>query len=311
MGKSNLLVTFVLIVSIAINIFFLVQTDEASEASEINTKYPLLSKRLSVENKNDFLLNFQPLRKEVNAYIGSNKDYKIEYYFEYLPSGMTIGVNERSQFPAGSLVKIPIILAIYKKIEKGEISKKDLLTLEEKHQDKEFGSFWKKPVGTKITVEEAVKLALIESDNTAFLMLNPLLSYEEKEDAYNQTDISFVEVDGEPKPYVSAKSNASAFKALFLSVYLNQENSSEVLSYLSQSNFNDGLLRFINSDVKVAHKIGVANFLGEPSSSDCGIFYLPKRPYFLCVMVHGDREKALVHIGNLSKMTYEFVTKVE
>jgi hypothetical protein len=80
---------------------------------------------------------------------------------------------------------------------------------------------------------------------------------------------------------------------------------------MSQSNFNAGLLKYIDSDFRVSHKIGVASFLGEPSSSDCGIFYIPRRPYFLCVMVHGDRVKALEHIGDLSKMTYDFVTTVK
>lgn len=280
-----------------------------SEGENSTSNHPFLAKRLYVDNRNDFLLNFQPLRKALNKYITENKDVKIEYYFEYLPSGMSIGINEQNQVPAGSLIKIPAVMAVYKKIEQGKLRELDTITLQESHKDKEYGDFWKKPTGTKVTIEEAVREVLIHSDNTAYKMLLTVLSPAEFKEALEITDISIVNFGSEIKPYVSPKSNASALKALFLSVFLNQESSNKILSLMSQSTFNDGLKKNIPKEVKVAHKIGFASFLDKPSTSDCGIFYVPDRSYVLCIMVHGDRTTALEHIAKLSEMTYSYVAK--
>lgn len=304
---SNRMLLFILLgISISLNIFFFVSDRIIADSSK-QARFPFLSKRIYIQDQNDFLLNFQPLREAVNKYISRNEAEKIEYYFEYLPSGMSIGVNERKQFPAGSLGKVPIVLAVYKKIETGKIKENDLVTLSDKDKDKEFGDFWQKPTGTKITVEEAVRRTLTYSDNTTFRMLHSLLNEKDVLDAYNMMDISFVEVEGKSRPYISAKSNSSALKALFLSVYLKQEYSSKLLSFMSESPFNDGLTKYMEPGVKVSHKIGVASFLGTPTSSDCGIVYIPNRPYLLCIMVQGDRDTSLNHIAYLSKITDEYV----
>lgn len=310
MDKTKSILLLLLLLSIGINIFILLRDDTKPTIARSET-YAFLSKRVAVEDSNDFLLNFQPLREDINRYIREQQHQKIEYYFEYLPSGMTIGVNERNQFPAGSLGKIPIVLSIYKKMETGALNDSDTLTLREQDKDTEFGNFWKKPTGTKITIAEAVKLTLTESDNTTFRMLSSLLTDKEAYDAYSKMDISFVEVDGKLRPYISAKSNASAWKAMYLSVYVNEYNSNKLLSLMAQTPFKDGLTKYLDKSVIVSHKIGVANFLGEPSNSDCGIVYLPKRPYLLCIMVQGDQTVALQHIAILSKKTFDYVKNVK
>lgn len=308
---KKLLIAFLITSSLILNlvsvIYFLNHRNIPHSGKE-NNKYHLLAKRLLVEDNNDFFLNFQPLRRAVNEYIEKQTDTKIQYYFEYLPSGITIGVNERDILPSGSLVKTPGVLAIYKKIEKGELKETDEVALKAEFKDKEFGDFWQKPTGTKITIDEAIRLTLSESDNTTFRMILSLLSDKEIKEAYESTDLYFEPTEEGIRPYVSPKSYSSVFKALYLSVYLNPENSNKILQYLSESEFNAGILRHISPSPTVAHKIGVVRFDDEPVYSDCGIVYAPKRPYIICIMVHDEEEKALEHIAMLSRMTYEYIT---
>lgn len=64
----------------------------------------------------------------------------------------------------------------------------------------------------------------------------------------------------------------------------------------------------------MAHKFGIRNT--EPQSpavhSDCGIVYLPKRPYILCVMVgSGDKKVASKYMHEISELVYTFVSEAK
>ena len=67
---------------------------------------------------------------------------------------------------------------------------------------------------------------------------------------------------------------------------------------------------YLPEEVKVAHKIGTYDATDQIHvQSDCGIVYIPERNYLLCVMVKGDDPIASRIIGDISKVTYNFVTK--
>ena len=71
------------------------------------------------------------------------------------------------------------------------------------------------------------------------------------------------------------------------------------------SAFDEGVRSPVPKKINVAHKFGIYNL--EPGNlqvhSDCGIFYVPKRSYILCVMVNsGDIGKTSGYMGDISKM---------
>jgi len=58
--------------------------------------------------------------------------------------------------------------------------------------------------------------------------------------------------------------------------------------------------------VPIAHKIGVA---GNQVQSDCGIVYIPERPYLLCVMLGENKERGSEVIAQVSRQAYDYVVK--
>lgn len=293
--------------SILGNIFLsvLLQKEKGTETIK-QEELPYLSKRIFVENQNDILINFIPLRRAVREYVEKIGD-NVGVYFEYLPSGTSIGANEKEEFQLVSLSKIPLVMSIYKKIERGKLSEDKILVIKKDHLNKEFGNLWKKGEGTNLSVKELIKLTLIESDNTAYNALASELTERELGEVYEGLDIE-LNLQGEIL-LVSPKSYSSIFRSLYLSSFLSEENSNLILDILTQTPFSDKIDAGVPDNVKVAHKIGVFEIKERPENAyiDCGIVYVPDRPYILCIFVNDSNEQAQKHMSEISEMIYDYI----
>lgn len=313
MKRSSVALVFV---SIALNIITIayILTPLAKKTTDQSTvlrkTFPLLSPRVFIENPNDILINFMELRTKLRTYTDSVKN-PLGIYFEYLPSGVSIGINEKESFVLASLLKVPLVMGVYKNIEDGSIKKSDMKTIEEKHLDPYFGVLWKKGPGTKLSIEDLIRYTLTQSDNTAQRMLFTTLSDKNVEDVFDSLDIPR-ELTG-TQPVVSAKNYSSILRSLYLSSYLHEENSQEMLTLLTQSPFSDKIVAGVPANITVAHKIGV-HLGGEKNKeiyTDCGIVYIPERPYIICIMTKSDEPSARTVMKNLSKIIYDYVSSAQ
>lgn len=281
---------------------------------EASTQYPYLSKRIFAENQNDILINFIPLRQTMREYI-NKQEGKVGVYFEYLPSGISIGVNDKVELRLASLSKVPIAMSIYKKIEREQMSPSDVLVIEKSHLDQGFGTLWKRGEGAELSVQKLIELSLIESDNTAYNALLGQLTGQELNEVYRSLDISITVGTGEDEKYlrVSPKNYSSIFRSLYLSSFLSKENSNHILKLLTQTTFNDKIAAGVPDTIKVSHKIGTFEDVDTSQDVfiDCGIIYVPNRPYILCAFVLDTNEEAQKHMLYISKAVYEYITKVE
>jgi len=121
---------------------------QSTQDSSQEEKYPLISKRVFVEKPNDILINFVPLRKALRDMLLSQDD-KVSLYFEYLPSGTSIGINEKNEVRLSSLSKIPTAMAIYAKIKAGALSKDQEIIIEENLLTQNLALFGKKGLAQK------------------------------------------------------------------------------------------------------------------------------------------------------------------
>ncbi len=314
MKRKNFL-TILLVVSVVLNAWlaYTAFTNNTSQEklAENTPDFPLLSKRIFVEDPNDVILNFIPLRQALREYV-PEQNGKVGVYFEYLPSGVSIGVNEKEEIPIASLSKVPIAMSIMKKIEHGSLSLNNILTVQKKHLDSKFGTLWKKGEGATFSVEELIHFSLIESDNTANDILFDQLTANEINAVYENFDINVNTKDAVQK--ISPKSYSSIFRSLFLSSFLSEEHSSYILDLLTKTNFNDKIPSGVPPSVRVAHKIGVFQRMDNKQNvfTDCGIVYVPKRQYILCIFVEtSDENEARKHMSYLSNVIYQYITIVQ
>lgn len=308
----------ILVFSLVLNVAFAWAEWRTAGISSALQSYslPLLSKRIFASQPNDLIINFTHLRSELRSMIAQRQDLRVGLYFEYLPSGVSIGVNDQEPFISASLLKTPFIMGLMHNIENGFLNEDAMITLDDEDLDSSFGNLWRKGAGYKLTVGEAIQIALAESDNTAVRALNKLSTEDLVVEVYEALDIPLTVEEGAGLVLTTPKSYASVFRCLYLSCFLTFDSSHKILSVLASSIFHDGLAEGIPHNVPFSHKVGVFN----PSDAskilrlDCGIAYLPKRPYLLCVFIEGDKDRVrdmLAFAREISARIYRYVSETD
>ena len=293
----------VLVVLNLFTIFYFTQIKDGSknQTEETEDKFQLLNPARKSVNQKDLIINIQPLRDELNKYEGQ-KDISI--YFEYLPTGANISINKDAQFWPASLLKLPVAMAVAKKIEKGEWKWDNKLVLMAADKEESFGTLFKEPTGSIFTIEDLVRRALVDSDNTANFILVRNLETREIYDVYEHLGAGdFFSAGGE----IGAKKYSANFRALYNSSYLSEESSQKLLAYLSETRFDEYLKGGLPEGTVYAHKIGVAE--DKNVYMDSGIIYAPNRPYILTVMVSGrDKREAEDLMKKISEQVFNYVS---
>lgn len=302
----SVLFIVLLVVSIITNVVLIVKNSSSGNEGQTASKvdYPLLSRRIFLDSPNDVLINFVPLRKSIEKKLAAVDAHK-SFYFEYLSGGTSIRVGSNNELVAASLIKLPLAMNLFKAAELGRIDLDKTVTVQESDLDGAYGELWRKGAGYTITLRQAAQLMLEKSDNTAahvvFDHVKGLLK--EDEQSLNQLDIEQNLQNGQA--VIDAESYASVLRSLYLSSYLNKTDSQEVLTYLTHSEETRRLTAQLPDGVTVAHKNGVFN--SSWSESDCGIVYVPKRPYILCIMLGLPEEQSNLLIAQLSREIYDYV----
>lgn len=282
----------------------------AAAAQEKAKDYNLLAKRLFTEDPNDSWVNFSTLRKEINDYY-TNNNLAGSIYFEFLPTGTSIRINGDEEQVAASLIKLPAAMDLYKAAELGKVNLDDTVTLRQEWLDSQYGELYKKGAGYTLTLREAVKIMLEQSDNTALKAVSSKLANQLASDqnVFASLDMDFVQ-NQDLTVSIGARSYSSTLKCLYFACFNSKEDSQELLGYLTKSDFNSRIVAGVaDKNIPVAHKIGT-NF--NKTQSDCGIVYYPKRNYVLCAMIQGpESAESDKHISEISKIVYRFIENIK
>ena len=313
--KQNKKLIFILLLLIAISIvangwllyFYIKNLDvnDVDSAVSENNKYNLLNPARKLVEQEDLIINFQPLRDYLNDKYEA--DPNVSVYFEYLPTGASIAINKDAEFYPASLLKVPVAMAVAKKVERGDWKWTNELVLMSTDKDDKFGTLYKETSNSTFTIEELVRRSLTDSDNTAHFILVRNLELEEIKDVYDHMGLKgFLETEGS----LSAKRYSVMIRALHSASYISEENSQKLLLYLTGSPFKDYIQSGLPQDIPFAHKIGVD--ADKKVNLDSGIIYAKGRPYILTVMIKDKDEQASKKImADISGKVYNYVKEYE
>ena len=256
---------------------------------ELTEKYSLLDPAALVVDEQDLLVRFQPLRSAMLAQFENHEKFDIGMYFEYLPTGANIVVNnDKAMWPA-SLIKIPVAMAVMKKVERGEWRLDNQLVILDEDKDASFGKLYLEPTGTTLTIEQLLKYTLVDSDNTAHFVLLRNLDAEELEDVFTHLGLDDVLEGLKKSPdansfdnRMTAKSYSVFFRSLFNASYLSPDYSQSFLNFLVTSP-DEFAKTGVPSEIIFAHKTGIREEDGV--WADSGIVYVDRRPYLITIMI--------------------------
>jgi beta-lactamase class A len=224
------------------------------------------------------------------------------FYVYELTDGNEYGQNQTMVFPAASLIKLPVILTLYKEAEAGRIDLETKYTLKEADKIGGAGFLQNKVAGTTYTYRQLAEFMGHYSDNTAFGIVRKLLGDAKIQSVIDGLGMSKTSL---AKNETSPEDVAKLFRQLYEGKVLNEKDKNEVLTFLTKTVFEDWIPAGIPTDIQVAHKIGkdVGTF------SDGGIVFGPK-PFVLVIMSKDAREEeAVAVLPKISKAVWEFGNK--
>ncbi len=230
---------------------------------------------------------------------------KVSVYFRDLNNGPWFGIDEKEEFIPGSLLKVPLMISVLREaMENPSILEREVLLEKDESFKQEIPPLNSLEFGKKYTVAQLVEVMIRFSDNSAADALFKVLKAERLEQSYSDLGISVPQND---QYKVSVRTYASFFRILYNATYVNQFYSEKALYLLANSEFSDGIVAGVPSSVPVAHKFGerLDEKTGLKQLHDCGIVYLPNRPYLLCVMSKGSNVKVLGEVAaDVSRVIY-------
>lgn len=256
------------------------------------------------------------LEKKVQTFIDTRIQNggasNMSLYISNYNTGQWVGVNENDPYDPASLFKVPLMIAYFQSAETNPSLLNQTLTFTGDNQniDEHYRSAHDIVANTAYTTDDLIKSMILNSDNTAAVLLEQYLDKNSLSEVY--TDLNLLPPSKSQPNSISAKKYAYFFRILYNATYLNHAFSEKALALLSQASFPQGIRGGVPASVVVAQKFGergiysTDHILLESELHDCGIVYKPSSPYLICIMSRGKNFDALSqNIRDLSSLVYK------
>lgn len=232
-------------------------------------------------------------------------------YFRDLTNGPWFGVNQDTRFVPGSLLKVPMMISYLKHLEEYPDAAQEEILYERGASTAKQNIDVAHPLvpGERYSPDQLLERMIIESDNESAYLLYQHIGHGLTSRVYAELGLA-APVAGRDYE-IRVRDYATFFRILYNATYLTPESSERALELLSRTDFDRGLAAGVPKDVPVANKFGERNYAGSSvfQLHDCGIVYVPGRPYTLCVMTRGtDLDSLASVIKKISETVYKAVT---
>ena len=232
----------------------------------------------------------EKINKELAEYIRVFPG-ELGVYIKDLRTGAEVMYNENKLFPSASLVKIPIMAAVYKAINDGILTANDKIQLKREHKVRGCGIYKRQRSGTSYEVDDVVKHMIEESDNTATNMLTDRLGFNYlnwcfKQFGLRQTNLERAIMDLRARDYygignyTTAREMGLLFEEIYYGRLINEDISKKMLTILSQQKINDRIPKYLPKNYIIAHKTG----LMKDACHDAGIVFTDKTDFIIIIL---------------------------
>lgn len=254
------------------------------------------------------------MRAAIEELIASYDTIETSVYFRDLVRGPVMGINELADFAPASLLKMPLAFVFLRsaEVQPELLEKKIVYSGVSSIASQNVSSSQTAKEQTEYSIEELLRLMIAYSDKASYEVLESFLS----KDAHRRMlrtdtfkDLGLIDPRSALEEVVTTSRYASLFRLLYNASYLSIEGSEQLLSWLQESDYQNGLRAGVPANIPIAHKFGerIAPD-GSQQLHDCGIVYYPGNPYLICIMTKGNSlTQSSELMERIAEMVYEEV----
>lgn len=205
-------------------------------------------------------------------------------------------LNADESFPAASVIKVPLVMEVFRRAEEGAFSLDDTRKLEEKDRVGGSGALQEMHGGLEVTIRDLARLAIVISDNTASNMLIDLVGMAEVTSFMVKAGMtgSFLGRKFMIDPlspvnvnYTTAMDMTHCLRKLYHGELLATESSGEIIDTMCRQQFREKIPLLLPPGIEVANKTGEISGVRH----DCGIIFVPEAPAALSVLTRDCRDE--------------------
>lgn len=209
------------------------------------------------------------------------------FYYKNLVTGETASYNEKDEFFAASIIKLPLFMSALLLESEGEISLSDRIIIKDEQKVPGCGAVKEMTGDVEIDLASLCRLMIVISDNTATNAVFRYIGRDRVRRCFNQLGFYGTMMNRELYDYeteakginnfIVPEELGKALERLYRGEVISPEASEKVIDVLKRQQVEHKLRGRITDDVAIAHKTGEE----EGTTHDVGIIYAGK-PFVVC-----------------------------
>ncbi|MDD4003983.1 MAG: class A beta-lactamase-related serine hydrolase [Elusimicrobiaceae bacterium] len=238
-------------------------------------------------------------------------------YIKDLKTGEEFSYHADELFPSASLVKVPVMAAVTKKIRNGEVNWNEKITITRNAKRGGSGHLRRVRSGTKLSVRDLMVKMITESDNTAAHLLIERVGYDYLQQEFRELGLERTNIspDGMSlcsspvanENYTTPREMAMLVEKIYRGEVVDKDHSAIMLDIMKHTKGRSRFAKKLPRGFALAHKTGMLRL----SCSDTGIVYSPQGEYVMAMLTWKvpDYKYAANYIAKMAAVTYKYYGK--
>ncbi len=247
----------------------------------INLKNPFGEEIIEIGQKGQALQSDANAQRAISLF--NSEIEPVSGYYGFLvirlADGTSYGVSSDGKFQGASLLKLPLVVMMYKMAEDGRLNLDTKYTLKDADKVKSSGVLYMAKSGNIYTYRQLAELMGKDSDRTAYKVIKDVVGDTNFKNYLTEIGMKNTDIDtGNTTP----NDIGLIFQKLWSGSLVNQTDRDEILGFLKNTIYEKWITAGVPKDVTVAHKFGQ----DAGVMADGGIVF-SKKPYVLVIMGQG------------------------
>ncbi|MCX7974639.1 MAG: class A beta-lactamase-related serine hydrolase [Candidatus Aminicenantes bacterium] len=265
------------------------------------------------------------IKRQISEIIASS-GAEVGFSWHDLESGTLLEINERTVMHAASLMKVPVMIEVFRRIDRGELKLDDMILVQnsftsiadgspfslspEDDSDPEFYSF----IGQRRPLKELIERMITVSSNLATNILIDLVKAERVMKSLQEFGIKNLKVlrgVEDSKAYERGLNNTTDARDMRIVLETivdgraaSPSSCATMIQILQAQKFRSGIPAGLPPEVKVGNKTGNITRIAHDAAI---VFPQGRKPYVLVILTRGFEKEAEAEklMASLSRLIYE------